>query len=71
MDQLMGLMDNQMVQLNLSGLGPAQGWTDPVLLQLVHKTVLQNCPWHRDQLRPATSFLFRLEHAFFSDANAH
>lgn len=24
MDQLMGLMDNQMVQLNLSGLGPAE-----------------------------------------------
>ena len=36
MGQLMGLMNNQMVQLKLLGLGPAQGWTDPVLLQLVH-----------------------------------
>lgn len=40
MDQLMGLMNNQMVQLKLLGLGPEQGWTDPVLLQVVHKIAL-------------------------------
>lgn len=35
-----GADEQKMVQLKLLGLGPEQGWTDPVLLQVVHKIAL-------------------------------